>query len=293
MNLLGFVAALLLMLSLFIASLCQEANRTSKLQSSYLSYCNAARSAQNQFEFAYYKSLRKPRAKTEEQNTQPAEKNPLANKEKTKQEKWENMPECARLNIFSLLQGSDQKSSERYKLFQKILHTLYKSASADPLIEQMILAAHEKKEDLFLSQIKLKDPSLQSLFYHMLKGSNAHAKESYPSLLDYIKIDPDEAKEKICLACADLAMLTALFGEKTAKKLCQEKTHPMERLSLTKAELEQILLHENQPLPVEDFWNLVRFSHPKKKNTTITLNGHGDHLTFKKQCYLPDAHLEE
>jgi type II secretory pathway component PulK len=285
MNVLGFISALLLVLALFIGSICQDLFSFAKRESSYQSYSEAARSAQNQYEIAYYKSF-----KTLKKKEAPAIQKTTEKKEKPKQVKWENMPECARLNIAQLLTEKSQDIF-RLELFRKLIKSLYgntllaqqkNTITALSLPDQILSAA--KKTAPFLVQAELKDPTFQFLFYQMLKGSNQHAESYYPSLLEYIKVD--DSNEKICLSCADEKMLAALFNEKIAKRLTEKKEHSLERLSITKTELEEILASESFATPNDEFWGMISFSHPKKKKNEITLSGKGREMTLKKKAFL-------
>lgn len=286
MNILGFISALLLMLVFFFVALMGDFFDLSEQESSYLEYQEASRSAQSAYETAYYKSFRNPPKKKEE--TSPSQKE-IAAKEKSKEEKWENMPECARFNLFPLLQAGQDKSLEQRRFFLALLQTLYGdnllenlAPLKEKILEAILSPSQETSSPFYLAQLKIEDRSLQSLFYHMLKGSSVH----YKSLLEYVKINPEEPNEKICLACADEKMLSALFGEKAARRLCSEKEHSLEKLQITKNRLEEILREEEQPSPQESIWNLVRFTHPSKKQGPITVSSQDSDITVKKKGFI-------
>ncbi len=293
MNVLGFVSAILIIITFSLTSMHHDLINLSKLHSSYLSYSEGSRSAQNEWEIAYYKSLRKTRTKEE---IPKSDSNSAKLKPDTplKEEKWENMPECARLNLALLLQKDQDQDQERKKLFAKIIKTLYgknllSGTKKNSSIENALLEEIFAKKDttaFFLQQIKCKDPEIKTLFYHMLKGSSSKAENKYPSLLDYVKINLENPHEKICIACADLEMLTALFGEKAAFRINAKKDTTMERLRINKNDLQTILLEENHRLPDEDFWNLIKFCHQHKRKTAITVTGKGEESTVKKTGYL-------
>lgn len=276
MNVLGFVSSLLVVISLYAAVMNNDLIDLSRFQSSYKNYFAASRKAQNKYESAYYKSKKTPRVKKEASGEQ-------VKKEVYKEKKSENTPPCARLNLAFLFEPTPDQ--ERLDLFQSLLQNLYENTLLQekrPLLKKLISELSAPKEKTtYLSQIPFKDNATQNLFYHMLKGS-LQTESYYPSLLDYVSVSFEE-DSKICLACADHAMLTTLFGEKAALRLAKEKQDPEERLKITRSQLEKILVEENHSLPPESFFKLLRFTHPKKKESTVTSTATQQGIQVKKQ----------
>ena len=66
-----------------------------------------------------------------------------------------------------------------------------------------------------LEKIEFQDASLQPLYYKMLKGTKNG--DPYPSLLDYIKVEPVPAK--ICISHAHPQLLSVLFSSKAGNEL--------------------------------------------------------------------------
>lgn len=296
MNILGFVSMLLIMLGIFFAAFQNAFFSTSKVQKSYIGYAEASRGAQNNWEYNYYKSHKKkpvPKDNTNKEFASGKEKKAPSIPKKT-----EEMPECARLNIYALF-TEDQPPKDQYQITLRLLNTLYGSnllKNADEkflpkFLDHLIAAA--KQEDapkpLHLAQLKLKDPNLQPLFYKMLKG----AKNSYPSLLDYIKISSFGKEDKICLSCANHKMLAALFGEKAGSKLEQTREEKLDRLQISKAKLEEIVLKETNLPPQELFMDLVKITHKSAGKNAITATGFdgkkATDITVKKRGYLSDS----
>lgn len=277
MNVLGFVSSLLIVISLYTAVMNNDLVDLSHLKSSYKNYFAASRKAQNKYESAYYKSKKTPRVKKEKEGVEQVKK------EAPKEYKSENTPPCSRLNLAFLFEPTPDQ--ERLNLFESLLQNLYGNTLLQekrPLLKKLLLELSDPKEKTtYLSQLSFKDSSLQSLFYHMLKGS-IHAENYYPSLLDYALVTFEE-DSKICLACADHAMLTTLFGEKAANRLADLKEDPEERLKITRSQLEKILTEENHYLPPESFFKLLRFTHPKKKESTVTSTATHQGIQVKKK----------
>jgi hypothetical protein len=174
--------------------------------------------------------------------------------------------DCARLNLFPLINEGKEAHLELYETAAKLLRIFYqtevfgsKKRFEYQLLDQLLAAAKKAIEDkkvLPLETLPLKDSSLQPIYYTLLKGTKKH----FPPLLEYFKVERDPSK--ICLFHAHPKMMTVFFGEKTAYKLYQE-LHKTKKASM---ELEAILQWGNQPqLAFVDgkVWELIDFHRPK------------------------------
>jgi len=291
MNAIGFVSTLLIILAAFFATFQDSFFSAHKLQKSYIGYSEASRQAQNELSSAYYKSIRKKPAPKTDQGKPTSS---LVAKKPLKQRKTEETPECARLN-FSPLLSCKEPPKELYELSLRLLHTLYggnllaKEGLEKKLLDAIIAAAKAKDapKPLHLAQLRLKDSSLQPLFYKILKGVRPqNRQQGTPSLLDYVTTEIG-GQEKICLACASRPMLSALFGAKAAARLEELKEDEGEQLQVSKSKLEEILLKES-PLS-EKTLPLVHLAHKKEKGQAITVTGRDSGIQVKKKGHLSSS----
>ncbi len=283
MNILGFVSMFLVLLAILTASFRGKIISSRQIQNSYVQYLGALRDVQNKFEKTQFK-LKKQK--------DPPQRNP-SNSPKTPSipKKYEDMPECARLNLWELF---TRKSPENKALFESLVRTLYKEkfftvrggvSLCDKLIEKAFEMHKENPQKLLhLGKIDLNDVDFQSIYYHLLKGTAIYDETlGTPPLLEYVKLE--KSKDKICLACADKLMLSALFGPKVAQILYDEKEHEDDRLILTKEKLEGILNRENVSID-PNFWNHFYYKHPRKKKNRVTITGSKNDISVKQTVTL-------
>jgi len=280
MNILGFVSMFLIILAFLASSFQGKIITFRHIHRSHTHYLNASRNAQNNFERKQYQLIKKKKKPKEEKKIQEADKKPTPGK------KHENMPECARLNLWPLF---NDDTSDLKLIFENLIHTLYstdffpKRKTEDLFFERVITSAKNQLKEkpdssLHLGKVHLNDPLLQSIYYAMLKGT-----KGLPSLLDYVKVE--KMKHEICLACADELMLSSLFGPKVARRLMKEKEEEDDRLSITKEKLET-LLNEEQITIDPNIWNHILFKHPRKKKSQVTITGKDDEVIVKRSVTL-------
>jgi|GEM_PF-2662798 len=283
MNILGFVSMFLVLLAILTASFRGKVISSRQIQSSYVHYLGALRDVQNKFEKKQF-TLKK-------QKDPPQRKPSDSPKKPSIPKKHENMPECARLNLWQLFTS---KNTENKALFETLVRTLYQekfftqkggTSLCDKLIDKAFETHKENpKKLLHLGKIDLNDLDFQSLYYHLLKGTATYDETlGTPPLLEYVKLE--DTKDKICLACADKLMLSALFGAEIAQILYDEKEHEDDRLVLTKEKLEGILNRENISID-PNFWNHFYYKHPRKKKNRVTITGSKNDISVKQTVTL-------
>ncbi|HSX27120.1 MAG TPA: hypothetical protein VLE89_08975 [Chlamydiales bacterium] len=269
MNVLGLIFSLLLILSYAFFACWEKQIGAHRLQRTYLGHQKVNRKILNHYESELYNKLggkRKSSVST------------LSNKKKTPQKKEgpKLNQECARLNLWPLIQEGREAHPLLYELTAKLLATFYKPLFEKKtrfeyyFLDQLLLLAKLQKESPFvLEKISFPD-SLQPLYYKMLKGTkewDLMAGVGYPSLLDYIKVDP--VNEKLCLFHAHPDMLTVLFGSKAALKLHAEihkKPHP----PVTQEWIEHLCSEAHLVSLDPDLYALLKFGHLNHKLTKLT-----------------------
>jgi hypothetical protein len=242
MNILGLVFALLLILSYGFFAAWEKHTALHRLQSTYLGHERASRTLFNRYQSEVYRRLR-------------SEKKPPSNtqKKKTASLKPRLNPECAKLNLYPLINEGRESHPFLYEMAAKMLRLFYSKPlfGSRPrfeysLLDQILTAAKvaQQKEGFALEKLELKD---QITFYKMLKGTREwNLKEGigYPSLLDYLKMEKEE--EKICLFHAHPDLIAVLFNLKAADKIYmkiqEEKTLSKETIERLCSEAHLIAL---------------------------------------------------
>jgi hypothetical protein len=253
MNLLPLVLSILFVLVYgSYASLGKYANSKS-LRSSFLGHSRAHRKILASYEIARYKRCpgkAKPKA------TQPKPGPIGTSSDQHKQYAPLVNPECARLNIAPLL--SPNGTEENPVLHQLLAHlmksfystTVLKSESEFLFLTTFLKAL--KSQYVPLEKLQFPKPSFQSLYYRMLKGK----KSSYPSLLDYIKIDRENSSP-ICLYMADELVVRTLFGERAGKKIFAEM-HKTGALPITQDDILRLCQEAHTPLFDLQIFSLIK-----------------------------------
>lgn len=223
MNALSLVAILLIILSIATNTLLNRCVLSSKLEKSYMERMELDRKKQNKKEYNHYYKKK-------------GKNNSRSKKEKTK---IENLKE--KLNFYSLFKNGKEKSPELYNLFNRLLLTFYKNSfssqkEAEAFTNRLLQAAN-KKEELYLEKIDLKDDSLQLLFYRMLKGTKYYSLENNAGILplsNFVCLSQKASKLNFFKTPKEILIL--LFNEKIANELFLKKNNIK-----TKEDLESIL----------------------------------------------------
>ncbi len=288
MNFLTFVFSLLLIFSLGVFVSLEKQSGDRRLRSTYLGHIAANRKILSRWEGEAYKAFRgttksvaKP--KTQSQNKTPQKKKvPPVN------------PECARLNLWPLIQEGREEHPLLYDAAIKLLDTFYGPSLFAGKPQTKALFLHDfikkakiaiQKNQFCLEKLSL-DPSFQVQYYKMLKGTkewNLEEGLGYPSLLDMIKVE--EAPSKICLNHAHPGQISALFGIKAGHLLYHE-IHQDPPLSVTKDLIEQTCAKAHLIVFDPDLLSLIELEKSchatTKKLTLIVKDGE---VTIRKNIY--------
>ncbi len=272
MNILGFVFSILFLLTFGFYACIHRQTLTHKLQKTFDSQWILERKLQAAYESEVYKeipAMKNPKKKSSSPKT------PKQIPKEKKEEIPKINPECARLNLWPLIEqaqkeGKDEEiNPELYEKTAQILRLFYQkpllsSLSQKERVEYLFLdewiacmkaeLLKERKKEFILEKIAFKDETLQTLYYHMLRGG----KESYPSLLDLVKVkETKENTEPICLLHATPTMISVFFGE-TANAIYSE-IHSKE-LAVTEERIGELCRLHHYPVQNKDVFKLVRLS---------------------------------
>lgn len=278
MNLLPLVFSIMLIFSYGYYAIWDKHVNGVKLQNSYTSHHEANREIWNEFESQYYSDLGK-KVKKRDPNKPKTERN---TQKQDKPKKILSNGECARINLWPLIQEGREKHQALYELSAKLLKTFYGSLSKEKRFEYNFLDAllsSAKKANLdpfSLEKIAFEDPRMRLIYYKMLKGSKKWDLQNgvgYPPILDFVKAEP--AEEKICIFHSHPAMLNVLFNPQTAERL-NTAIH-QEKVPLT-PELVQRICFETHIISLSpDLLNLLQFSgyqkHKDKKPSFFATSG--------------------
>ncbi len=297
MNILGLVFSLILILSYGFSVCWEKQFHAHRLRSTYLANQNVSRKILNSYESELYKNLRavKNPTPTPARDSKPTpQPNPV--------EKKILNSDCARLNLWPLVLDGREEQPILYELAARLLRIFYsqhlfenKARFEYVFLDQFLLAAKkasqkpEASTSFLMEKLTFKESRFQTLYYKMLKGTkewDLPHKFGYPTLLDYVKLEPEE--EKICLLHAHTDLLTVFFGPKAAAALFTE-LHKKKPTPLTPELIEQVCSLAQIGLLDPDLLELIRFD--RKKHTpgpkkTMIEEDEKTHLSLRKNLYI-------
>jgi len=271
MNAIGFVFCILTILSFGAILSLEKQVGAHRLRSSYLGHIAANREILDQTTSAFYASL-KHTASSEDKEKKEQKTRESA---QTKSSQQPQLPSpinsfCARLNLFPLIQHDLNKEPYLYETAAKLLRIFYGEALFDKKVraEYKFLDAFLKEarrqsvRETFssLEKIAFNDPHFQMIYYKMLKGTKKNdllKGIGYPSLLDYIKIEP--AASKICLYHAHPHLLSVFFTAKGASKI-YTAIHTPKAPPITQEGIERICQEIHAPLLNAEMFNFFEMS---------------------------------
>ena len=292
MNVMGLVFSILLVLSFgFYAGLEKEAILR-RLDKTFIGSANVSRKIMNAYESESYKEIRstkKPKKKSAPPKETAVKTIPLPPKIN---------PPCARLNLWPLLTTGREENQLLYEELAELLRVFYKKHLfhffSDPShLEYRLLdlwiaglkhSLTEKPDTpIVLEKTDLNDPSLQILYYNMLRG----AEWQYPSLLDFVKvIQVKDKEEKLCLFHATPELLSVFFGN--AAKAIYEEMHS-DKIIVTEEMIEEICRTHQYTLfnkELFDLLSLTRVKHEKSSEITLIEEDPVSHISLRKKIYL-------
>lgn len=296
MNILGLVFSILLILSYGYYACWDKQGTSSKLRNTYTAHEQVSRKILNSFESQVYAALGRAPSTPKKEKASKVETEPEELEEPTEKIPGLNR-ECARINLWPLIQEGREKNDVLYELAAKLIRTFYGSLEReekqfeyyflDVLIDSA-KAASQNQDPFSLEKVSLLDPNLQRTYYKMLKGTKHWDLRNgigYPPLLDYVKAAP--STEKICVFHAHPDLITVLFNEKIARKLYAE-IHRKDPSALTKELIEKVSAEMHQFSVDTDLLNLLQLGHPdhKEHKKVFTAEDTKSDVALRKNIYL-------
>lgn len=294
MNILGLVFSLILILSYGFSVCWEKQVQAHRLRTTYLANQKVSRKILNSYESELYKNLRAMK------DPNPAPEPKSTSQAKPSEKKFFNR-DCARLNLWPLVIDGREEHPILYELAARLFRIFYsqhlfenKARFEYVFLDQFLLAAKaasQKKKastSFLMEKLAFKENRFQTLYYKMLKGTkewDLTHRFGYPTLLDYVKLEPEE--EKICLLHAHTDLLTVFFGPKAAAALFAE-LHKKKPTPLTPELIEQMCSLSQSGLLDPDLFELIRFD--RKKHTpgqkkTMIEEDEKSHLSLRKNIY--------
>jgi hypothetical protein len=281
MNFVTFIFSLLLLFSFGTLVVLEKQSSHQKLKTTFLGHIGANRKLLSEQVSETYQSLRG-------QTTTSLESKEKEPKKETSPNVPNINPECARLNLWPLIQDGQQTHPFLYKKTIHLINALYgKFLEVKP---EIFLNGFLKKakiafqEQTFpLEKLSL-DPSLQLVYYKMLKGTKIWDEEGYPSFLDIFKVD--ESPSGVCIHHAHPKLLNAFFGKKIGSLLYHEmqsqKTYPSKEM------IEQVFAQSHLIAPEPDLYSLIQLGNPihsNKGKMTLIAKDFDTNVLLRKTVY--------
>ncbi|MBS0624579.1 MAG: hypothetical protein JSS32_00840 [Verrucomicrobia bacterium] len=270
MNILGLVFSILLILSFGFYACWDKMILTRKIDATFIGQANVSRQLQNAYESQIYNRT----GKLTEFKGKKEKKEKPEKEEKEIPEPPKINPECARFNLWLLIEKGRESQRLLYDQLAHMLRLFYKDAlfPESPRLEYRFLdtwiahiklaIAESSNQPILLEKIDLKNPSLQILYYHMLRG----AEGKYPVLLDFVKVAQmsEKSPEKLCLTHATPEMLSVFFGK--AAEAVYKELHG-ENLAVTNEIIEDICRRHSHTLFDNKIFDLVAVTTPKHNSS--------------------------
>lgn len=291
MNILSLVFSILIILSFGFYACMEKGVALRRLDATFIGQSNANRKILSKYENEIFNKIRSPKKiKTKKGDTK---KPKTAKGKRPNQEISRLNPECARINLWPLIQEGREEHQLLYEQVAILLRTFYKAPlfgffSEKPGLEYRFidswlptLKALKPDEPVILEKIALKDASLQMFYYKMLRGS----KEQYPSLLDLVKVSPS-SDERVCLFHATPQLLSVFFGN--AAEAVYEELHK-DHILVTEEMIEETCRKHRFALFDKNIFALLELGRPKHKNSlekTILEEDAETHISLRKKVYL-------
>ncbi len=254
-----------------------------RLSKTYAANQEANRDILNQYESAFYnKSCKGVKVPKKERDPASAKKGKPEKTDEEKDGEEEEQQkispfnqECARINLWPLIQEGKESHPVLYELTARLIRAFYSPLfTGEKRFEYRLLdillssakATLQEEGTLSFEKIPLLKSDLQRIYYKMLKGTkrwDLKENRGYPPLLDYIKADPSQ--DKICLFHGNLDLLVALFDRKMGEKVYAE-AHKPKASPLTKELIEHLSSEMHQISIDPDLLLLLQFGKHYPKN---------------------------
>ncbi len=285
MNVLGLVFSLMLILSYGFYACWDKQTALSRLRSTYVGYHKANRKILNSYQSEIYKNIRGKPKETKKRAKWLTAQIP-------KKKKADFNHECAKINLWPLIQEGREQHPVLYETAAQMIHTFYGSFSNEKRFEYRFLdallasakLAMEQKETFALEKLAIEE--YQKVYYKMLKGTKTWSLivgKGSPPLLDYVKVE--QSNDKLCLFHAHPDLITALFNSQVAVKLYNE-IHKKDGPLLTQ-ELVQRICNESKLLSVDpDLFSLLQFGKPEHEVRKKVFIAEEKEVSLRRNLYI-------
>lgn len=294
MNVLGLVFSILLILSYGYYACWDKHITSSRLRNTYMAHEQVSRKILNSYQSQVYADLNGTNGQSKKGKDTTVEIESEESAEETEKEPGLNR-ECARLNLWPLIQEGREKHETLYQLIAKLIRTFYGALhTGEKQFEYYFLdvflesakAGIQKTDPFSLEKIDLIDPKLQRIYYKMLKGTKAwdvRNQIGYPPLLDYVKAT--QVKEKICVFHAHPDLISVLFNEKIGWKLYAE-IHQKDAPVLTRELIEKVASEAHMISVDQDLLELLELGRPNHKEQKKIFIAEDANVSLRKAIYL-------
>lgn len=294
MNILGLVFSVLLILSYGFYACWDKQLASSRLRTTYVSHEKVNRKILNSYQSKVYDHLGSQK-KTPEPHEEETDEEEVSQPAQPKSKKPDLNRECARLNLWPLIQEGREAHPTLYELAAKMIRTFYsplqnqKKRFEYHFLDALLAAAKaalQQRTPFALEKVDLNDADLQRIYYKMLKGTKQWDLSlglGYPSLLDYVKAE--RSTEKICLFHAHPDLITALFNGKIAASLYAE-IHQKEGPAVTKELVEKVCSEHHQISVDPELFKLLEFGKPFHEEHKKTFIAEEGEISLRKNLYL-------
>lgn len=298
MNVLGLVFSLLLILSYGFYACWDKQTASNRLRTTYVGHEKVNRKILNSYQSAVYKNLgRKRNPATEIHAKELTDEEEIFDKEETaasKAQKPDMNHQCAKLNLWPLIQEGRENHPVLYELAANLIRTFYGSLNEREkrfeyrFLDALLSAARAFPQDTPFAFEKILLEDYQLLYYKMLKGTkewDLAANIGYPSLLDYIKAS--SGQDKICLFHAHPDVFTVLFGPKVAANL-YPAIHQQNGPALTQEFVEKFCSEAHLISVDPELLKLLEYGRPDHPEHKKTIVAHDNHICLRQTVYLKD-----
>lgn len=296
MNVLGLVFSLMLILTYGFYACWDKHVASNRLRKTYVGFETAHRKLLNTYQSEIYGTLRSKKAIPDPEEDEVSDRiepepKPLPTAPPLKAS--EANAECAKLNLWPLIQEGRNAHPALYEAVARMIRTFYSSLSKEKRFEYKFLddllasakVALQDEKAFALEKVALSDYPL--LYYKMLKGTQEwdlieHV--GYPTLLDYLKVDPQS--QTTCLSHAHPDLFIALFGKDIAQSLYAD-IHRKGGPPLTSELIIKACAENHQHLPDPQLLALFIFGHVDSQGKMKTLLAHEDQVYLRKTLFIP------
>lgn len=295
MNILSLVFSILLILSFGFYACFEKGRATRDIQKAFTSQASVKRALFRTYANEMYKGVPGIKRLSSDASSKPSSPQGKTLGQKKDKKPFKISLECSKINLYPLVEKGKEQDPVLHQTVIHFLRLFYekplfgyfskKENFAEEFLDEWLKSLQKvflkQPKSVNLEQIVFKDPTLQTLYYNMLRG----AKNKYPSLLDFVKVQPKTKKEeKLCLKHASPDLLSIFFGG-AANELFQEIHSDINALPL--ARIEELCRAHRHPLSQESLTllNLILASHPLSPELTLLEEESEGAISLRKKTY--------